>query len=213
MGVFTAVLDGLPTTLWLTFSSFVVGAILAIPLALGLRSRFAVTRLACRLFVDFVRGVPIIVWLFLIKFGVNVGAFHFSPLKSAIIGLSIVSTAYLAEIYRGGLQTVPAGQVEAAQALGLSSRVSFARIIAPQGLRIVSPSVATYLIGLFKDTSIASTIIVPEMVFQAQSFSRQHPTAEGILPYIYAGLLYIVLSLPVAYLARRLDRRMREGIL
>jgi polar amino acid transport system permease protein len=213
MDAFTAVLNGLPTTLWLTFCAFVIGAVAGIPIALGLRSRFAALRLVSRLFVDFVRGIPIIVWLFLIKFGITVGTFHFSPLNSGILGLGLVSAAYLGEIYRGGLQTVPAGQVEAAHALGLSRGVAFRRIIAPQGLRIVSPSVATYLIGLFKDTSIASTIIVPEMVFQSQSFSRQHPTAEGILPYVYAGVLYILLSLPVAYLARRLDRRLREAIL
>ncbi len=210
---FQAVLDGLPLTLLLTATAFVIGAIGGVPLALGLRSSHALVRLTCRLFVDFVRGVPIIVWLFLIYYGVSIGDLQFSPVQAAIVGLGIVSAAYLAEIYRGGLQTVPTGQVEAAQALGLGRGVSFWRIIAPQGLRIVSPSVATYLIGLFKDTSIASTIIVGEMVFQAQSFARQNNTGEGILPYIYAGLLYIALSLPVAYVARRLDRQMREAIL
>lgn len=210
---FQAVLDGLPLTLLLTAASFVIGALGGVPLTLGLRSSRTVVRLACRIFVDFVRGVPIIVWLFLIYYGVSIGDFRFSPVQAAIVGLGIVSAAYLAEIYRGGLQTVPTGQVEAAQALGLSRSVAFWRIIAPQGLRIVSPSVATYLIGLFKDTSIASTIIVSEMVFQAQSFARQNNTGEGILPYVYAGLLYIALSLPVAYVARRLDRQMREAIL
>ncbi len=211
MEALTRVIDGLPMTLRLTFSSFAIGALAGVPLALGLRSRLWILRLGCRVFVDFVRGVPIIVWLFLIKFGITIGTFHFGPVEAAIVGLGIVSAAYLAEIYRGGLQTVPNGQVEAAYALGLSRAVAFRGVIAPQGFRIVSPSVATYLIGLFKDTSIASTIIVPEMVFNAQSFARQNPTAEGILPYIYAGVLYILLSLPVAYLARRLDRRLRAA--
>lgn len=210
---FQAVLDGLPLTLLLTVASFLIGAVGGIPLALGLRSPHRLLRLTCRLFVDFVRGVPIIVWLSLIFYGVQIGDLKFTSVQAAIVGLGIVSAAYLAEIYRGGLQTVPTGQLEAAQALGLSSSVTFRSVIAPQGLRIVSPSVATYLIGLFKDTSIASTIIVTEMAFQAQSYARQNPTAEGILPYIYAGLLYIALSLPVAYVARRLDRTMREAII
>jgi polar amino acid transport system permease protein len=210
---FQAVLDGLPLTLLLTFASFAIGAVGGVPLALGLRSPHAVLRLVCRLFVDFVRGVPIIVWLSLIYYGVSVGNFKFSPVQAAIVGLGVVSAAYLSEIYRGGLQTVPRGQLEAAQALGLSNSVTFRRILAPQGLRIVSPSVATYLIGLFKDTSIASTIIVTEMVFQAQAVARQNPSAEGILPFVYVGLLYIALSLPVAYLSRRFDRRLREAII
>ncbi|MBA3780866.1 amino acid ABC transporter permease [Nocardioides sp. InS609-2] len=210
MEAFTTVLEGLPLTLWLTFASFAIGAVGAIPLALGLRSRCTPVRMLCRLLVDFVRGVPIIVWLFVLKFGLTFGTFRFTPVQAAILGLGVVSAAYLAEIYRGGLQTVPAGQLEAAQALGLSRSTAFGRIEAPQGFRIVSPSVATYLIGLFKDTAIASTIIAPEMVFQAQSFARQNPD-QGLITYGYAGLLYIVLSLPVAYFARRLDRRLREA--
>lgn len=211
MEAFHAVLRGLPLTLWLTAAAFTIGCIGAVPLSLGLRSAHWPVRMLCRLFVDFVRGVPIIVWLFLLKFGVTVGSFHFTPINAAILGLGMVSIAYLAEIFRGGLQTVPADQSEAAHALGLPSGVAFRRVIAPQAFRIVSPSVATYLIGLFKDSSIASTIIVAEMVFQSQSYARQNPTVSGILPFVFAGVLYIVLSLPVAYLSRRLDRRLREA--
>ena len=211
MDAFSQVLAGLPYTLWMTAAAFLASALLAVPVALGLRAPVAPVRLLSRLFVDFVRGVPIIVWLFVIKFGVTFGDFHFQPLDAAIVGLAVVSTAYLAEIYRGGLQTVPRGQVEAAQALGLGRAVAFRRVTAPQAFRIVSPAVATYLIGLFKDTSIAATIIVPDIVFNAQTFARQNPSRAGVLPIVYAGLLYVVLSLPVAYLSRRLDRRMREA--
>ncbi|MGY4651286.1 polar amino acid transport system permease protein [Mycobacterium sp. URHB0021] len=199
-------------TLYLTFGAFVIGAIGGVPLALALRSGTLAVRVISRLLVDFVRGVPIIVWLFVLKFGLAGEGIRFAPLTAGVIGLGLVSAAYLAEIYRGGLQTVPVGQLEAANALGLSRSVTFRRVIAPQAIRIVSPSVATYLMGLFKDSSIASTIIVGEIVFQAQSYARQHPTAVGIIPYIVAGLIYIVLSIPVAYFSRKLDRRMREEI-
>lgn len=206
-----AVLRGLPMTLLITIAAFAIGLIGAIPIALALRSRFAAVRLPVRLLVDLVRGVPIIVWLFVLKFGVSIGGFTFQPVEAAVLGLGVVSMAYLAEIYRGGLLSVPTGQFEAASALGIGRSSAFARIIAPQAFRIVSPSIATYLIGLFKDSSIASTIIVAEMVFQAQSFARQNPTLVGILPYVIAGVLYIVLSLPIAYLSRRLDRKLREA--
>ena len=211
LDAFLAVLQGLPLTLIVTLAAFAIGLIGAIPVALALRSSIAPVRLLARLLVDFIRGVPIIVWLFVLKFGVSTPDFRFSPVEAGILGLGIVSIAYLAEIYRGGLQTVPRGQVEASQALGLDRRTSFLRIVAPQGFRIVLPSIATYFIGLFKDSSIASTIIVAEMVFQAQSFARQNPTVVGILPYVFAGLLYIVLSLPIATWSRRFDRRLREA--
>jgi His/Glu/Gln/Arg/opine family amino acid ABC transporter permease subunit len=206
-----AVLKGLPLTLLVTVAAMVVGLVGALPVAVGLRSRFMVVRGICRGFVDLGRGVPIIVWLFILKFGVSIGRFHFQPIQAAIIGLGIVSMAYLAEIYRGGLQALPRGQTEAGQALGLSGTTVLLRITLPQAVRMVSPSIATYFIGLFKDSSIASTIIVTEMVFQAQAFARQNPTVAGILPYVFAGVLYIVLSIPVALLARRLDARLREA--
>ncbi|WP_416417985.1 amino acid ABC transporter permease [Paenarthrobacter aromaticivorans] len=212
MDAFSAVLQGLPMTIILTLSAFAIGLVGAIPLAVGLSSSNIILRLPSRLFVDLVRGVPIIVWLFLLKFGIQIGTFKFNPVGAAIVGLGVVSIAYLAEIYRGGLQAVPRGQGEAANALGLNRAAAFYGVMVPQAFRIVSPSIATYLTGLLKDSSIASTIIVSEMVFQSQAFARQHPTVEGILPYILVGILYIALSLPVAYLSRSLDSRMRKAV-
>ncbi len=211
LGALLAVLRGLPMTLLVTLAAFAIGLIGAVPLALLLRARWVVVRLVFRFVVDLIRGIPIIVWLFVLKFGISIGSFTFQPVQAAIVGLGVVSMAYLAEIYRGGLLAVPAGQLEAAQALGVSRFSTFGRIVAPQAFRIVSPSIATYLIGLFKDSSIASTIIVAEMVFQAQSFARQNPTLIGVLPYALAGLLYIILSLPVAYASRRLDAKLQEA--
>jgi len=207
-----AVVKGLPLTLLLAVSALAIGAVGALPVSLGLQSRHIVVRLLCRLCVDLVRGIPIIVWLFVLKFGVVVGTFKLDALQSAIVGLGLVSIAYLAEIYRGGIQAVPRGQTEAAEALGLSSRTRLVHVVLPQAFTIVSPSIATYFVGLLKDTSIASTIVVAEMVFQAQSFARQNPTLAGLLPYVIAGGLYIVLSLPVAFASRRLDARLRRAV-
>ena len=109
MDAFSAVLQGLPMTIVLTLSAFAIGIVGAVSLAVGLSSSNIVVRLACRLFVDLVRGVPIIVWLFLLKFGIQVGTFKFNPVGAAIVGLGVVSIAYLAEIYRGGPSTSCSG--------------------------------------------------------------------------------------------------------
>ena len=206
------VLEGLPLTIVVTFGAFILGAVLGIPLALGLRTRVLPIKLVCRLAVDFLRGIPMIVWLFVLKFGFTSPGFRVSSLEAAVVGLGIISAGYLAEIYRGGLQAVPRGQYEAARALGIPRPSSFFGVIVPQAVRIVSPSIATFFIGLLKNSSIASTIAVGEMVFRAQAFARQNPTIAGILPYAIAGLLYILLSVPVAMLSRDLDAKMRKAV-
>jgi polar amino acid transport system permease protein len=214
LDAFLAVLRGLPISLLLTVSSFVIGGIIGIPLALGLRSKFAPLRWLLRFLVDLIRGVPILVWLFVIHYGfqnmMRGSGYKIDALVSAILGLSIIAAAYLAEIYRGGIQAVPAGQVEAAHALGIKNTPAFLRIVAPQAMKIALPSIATYLIGLFKDTSIASIILVHETVFYAQSFARQNPDS-GIWPYALAGAIYVIVSIPVAMWTRRVDRRMQEA--
>lgn len=139
MDALSAVLQGLPMTIMLTLSAFAIGIVGAVPLAVGLSSSNLLARLVSRLFVDLVRGVPIIVWLFLLKFGIQIGTFKFNPVGAAIVGLGVVSIAYLAEIYRGGLQSVPRGQGEAAHALGLTRGTTFYGVMVPQAFRIISP--------------------------------------------------------------------------
>ncbi|RSX52053.1 amino acid ABC transporter permease [Bifidobacterium callimiconis] len=208
------VLSGLPMTLLITVVSFSIGAILGIPMALGLRTGIAPIRWIVRLVVDLLRGIPMIVWLFLLKFGLSTPAFRITALEAAIVGLGLISAGYLADIYRGGLQAVPKGQYEAAAALGIPGTISFFGVIVPQAARIVSPSIATYLIGLLKNSSIASTIAVAEMVFMAQGYAKQNiNSVAGVLPYAIAGVLYIVLSIPVAMLSRKLDANLRKAVI
>ncbi|MGO1320116.1 MAG: amino acid ABC transporter permease [Galactobacter sp.] len=212
---FLAVLKGLPMSLLLTVASFVIGGIIAIPLALGLRSKIAPLRWLLRFLVDLIRGVPIIVWIFVTYYGITEvmegSGYEIENWVAAIVALSLVSAAYLAEIYRGGILSVPAGQTEAAQALGIKGAPAFLRIVAPQAFKISLPSIATYGIGLFKDTSIASVIIVEDMVFLARSFAAQNPDIPGIYPYVVAAAIYVIISVPVAIWSRRVDRKLQAG--
>ena len=202
-------------TLQLTLAAFVLAVLIGIAVALLRRTRVAPIRWAMVAFVEVGRGTPALVILFLIYFALPdlLPALSLDSFTAAALGLGLQGGAVLSEIFRAGIDAIDRGQREAGISLGLTPGQTMVDVVAPQAIRVVLPPVGNYAIGLLKDTSIASTIIVPEMVFQSQSFSRQHPTVEGILPYVYAGVLYIVLSLPVAYLARRLDRRLREAIL
>jgi polar amino acid transport system permease protein len=190
MELLLAILAGLPLTVLVTAAAFAIGLVLGVPIMLGLRSRSVPLRLATRLLVDLIRGVPTIVWLFLLYFGVSIGSFRFDSLTAAIVGLGIISAAYLAEMYRGAFQTLPKGQGEAAQALGFGRRTAFVRILAPQAVRTALPS---------------------EVVFSATTFARQNPDSAGLTPFFLAAAVYLVVSIPLAVVARRLDTRLRRS--
>ncbi|MDF2442191.1 MAG: polar amino acid transport system permease protein [Subtercola sp.] len=211
MNEFLAVLAGLPLTLLVTVCAFAIGLLGGLPIMLGLRSRILPVRLLCRLIVDLIRGVPTIVWLFLLYFGVSIGGFRFPSLAAAIVGLGLISAAYLSEIYRGAFQALPKTQSEAAQALGLGRVTTFLRILAPQAIRTALPSITSYALALVKDTSIASTIGVAEIVFAATTYARQNPATAGLIPFFFAALIYLAVSIPLAILARRLDTRLRRS--
>lgn len=203
-----SLLKGVPSTLAVTFGAFVVGAVVAVPLVLMRRSRSHLLRISARIYIDVVRGVPPIVWLFIIFFGLGSGLIVLSSYQAAILGMGLVSTAYLAEIYRGGFLSVSIGQGEAATALGMTRFDTLRYVLAPQVLRVSVPPMATFLVSLLKDTTVASTIGVRDIMMYA---SQQAQGGGGsFAPFIFAAFLYIALSIPVAFLARAMDQRLRS---
>lgn len=158
MDAFLAVLQGVQVTVLVTVSSFVIGAVLGVTLVLGLRSSNAAVRFGCRSLVNVLRGIPPVVWLFVLFFGMSIGALRFEPISAAIFGLGLISAGYLAEIYRGGISAVHQGQWEARQAPGVSAWTTFSRVIGPQAFRDSLPAMTSYGVGLLKDSSIAATI-------------------------------------------------------
>jgi ABC-type amino acid transport system permease subunit len=160
--------------------------------------------------VSLLRGIPPIVWLFIIYFGISIGAYQMAAIPAAIIGFGLISAAYMAEIYRGGLSAVHHGQWEAGHALGVSDRTTFTRIIGPQALRVSIPSMASYAISLFKDSSIASTIGVTEIVFFTTQNARTG--GGGLTVYVLAALVYVAMSVPLALVSRKLDASLRKKV-
>ena len=197
-------------TLLITVAAVAIGAVLGLPLVVGLRSKQFLVRLFCRGLVDLIRGIPAIVWLFIIYFGVSIGAFQFDSTVAAILGLGLISAAYFAEIYRGGISAVDMGQWEAGNALGVNRWITFSHIIGPQAFRVSVPSMTSYAISLLKDSSIASTIGVTEIVFYTTQDARSN--AGGLTVYLLAAGIYLALSVPLALLARRLDASLRKKV-
>ena len=209
VGGFAPIILAIPYTLMVTVGAFLIGFVIAIPLMFMRGSKFVPFRLVAQGFIDIARGIPPIVWLFFIYFGLPGIGVLLDPLEAAIIGLGIISAGYLAEIFRGGLVAAHKGQFEASHALGLGGWTMFTKVIAPQALRAMLPGLATYFIGLVKDSSIASVIGVTEMVFAASTYARRSP--EGILLFFIAAIVYMALSIPMGLAARGMEARMRKA--
>ncbi len=206
----STVMVGIPFTIALTLAAFLLGAGLGLPLcAMRMSGNHLVAYLGTALILTF-RAIPPIVWLFIIFFGIGFGYIQLDPFSSAAIGLGLITAANMAEIYRGSLSAIHIGQWEASSVLNLSARHRFTDVIAPQLVRIALPSAATYGIGLMKDTAVASAIGVHEIAYEAYHLSQQ--TFRGLDVYAAAGLLYIVISLPIAWLARWTDARLRAAV-
>jgi polar amino acid transport system permease protein len=201
---------GIPLTLLITGLSLLYGAILGLPLVAARRSRYSVLRRVAEIYVNVVRAVPPITWLFLIYFGLPQYGLKLSTIDAAIFGFSIISSAYLAEAYRAGLLSISKGQWEASTALGMGFISRTRYIITPQAFRVFLPIIAAFAIGLLKDSALASTIGVHEMTYQATLAARV--SHNGLLAFTIAGLLYIAISLPLALVTRRVDRNLRARI-
>ncbi|MBO1900940.1 amino acid ABC transporter permease [Leucobacter weissii] len=208
--IFTSIAAGVPLTVLISVSAFAFGALLAVPGALALEARSRWLRYPVRAVVDLVRSVPILVWLFILYFGVSIGRFHFAPLPAAVLVLGIVAAAYLSEVCRTALAAVPDGQREAARSLGLGPIDRFRFVVAPQMVRVALPSAATFALTLLKDSSIPSVIGVTEIAYFTTQANRT--AGAGLDAYLVAVLLYLVLSIPVAVAARGAERALRKRV-
>lgn len=210
----TAFLEALPaalgTTLLISLLSLAIGAVVAVPLLLGRISRNRLLSGLTRTFIEVVRGVPPVVWVFIVFFGVQVGRFRFDPLLASIVSFSLISAAYLAEVYRGGYLSVKAGQFEAAAALGLNRVRTFTDVAAPQLFRVALPGAVSYAVGLLKDTSIVSIIGVADLVFVASRAMRA--TGDPIVPFLIIAAVYLALSLVLGGLGRSVYATLQKKV-
>ncbi|MFC5677699.1 amino acid ABC transporter permease [Aeromicrobium endophyticum] len=200
------VLGGVPTTLLVTATCFGVGAVLGLVLVTGRRSGSVVVRGLSRTIIDLLRGIPPIVFLFIVFFGIGSGAIRLSPFVAAVIGLGLISAAHLAEIYRGSLLAVHRGQFEAAQALGLGRVTTYTRVVGPQAVRVAIPGMVTWAISLLKDSALVSTIGVAEIMSVTNQDARS--SGSSLTPFVIAAAIYIALGSPLAYLSRYLERKL-----
>jgi polar amino acid transport system permease protein len=203
-------LRGLTWTIALTVGAFAIGALLGVPLLAARRSQVAPLRYVALIAIQLIRAVPPILWLFIIFFGLGIGVIPISPFNAALIGLGLIAAANMSEIYRGALTSIHHGQWEASDALNLGRWWTLTDVVAPQAFRVALPSAASYLIGLMKETAVASTIGVAELAYQGNQLSQL--TFRGLEVFALVGLLYVVLSLPIAWISRVADKHLRARV-
>ena len=211
---FVRLLGGIPLTLQLAFSSIALGLILAIALALMMRTAFPPLGWLSDSFVFVFRGTPLLVQVFLIYYGLgqfrpelqdlNLWWFFRSPYYCALFALTLNTAAYGAEIVRGGLQSVPAGQIEAARAFGMSGVTLYRRIVAPIALRQALPAYGNEVILMVKATSLASTITLMEVTGLAHKLISE--TFRSFEVFFVAGAIYLIINFAVTRLIRLAER-------
>jgi polar amino acid transport system permease protein len=203
------ILPSLGRGLVLTVEATLLGSALALVvgllLALGRRSRAPVLSQVCWAIIEFVRSTPLLVQLYLVFFVLPNYGIKLGSLTVGVLVLGLKYGSYDAEVYRAGIEAVPAGQWEAARALSLPGHRVWRAVILPQAIPRVLPALGNYVISMFKDTPLLLTIGVVELVGAA----RAAGTVEYrfVEPYTIAGLFFLALSYPSSLLVRKLERR------
>lgn len=192
------------TTLAISAAGILLAVLLAMPLAIALRSRSALLRRPARLYTEFMRGAPLVILLFLLYYGGPSVGVLLPATTIGVVGLGFYGAAYFAEIFRAGLSGVPRGEVEAARLLRLSRAQCFLRIEAPQAARLCIAPATGQAIALVKESAVLSIITIGELTKVAGEISNM--SFAVVTPYLTAALLYWALVELVARLGLRAER-------
>jgi glutamine transport system permease protein len=213
-----AFLSGAINTLIYCFISFPLALLLGLLLALMSSSRLTWFKVPARTFIEIFRGTPMIAQIFIMYYGVGAMLGNYAPTAklvnawtAGIAALALNYAAYEAEVFRAGFLSVDRGQTEAALSLGLTPRQSFFRIILPQATPLMIPPFVNDFIYMLKDSAIVSVISGTELTSVLTFWTARNGSNPWPL-YMLAMLLYLVLSLPISYVARAFERRLRMAL-
>ena len=196
---------------WQTLRLFALTLLISVPLGmvvcLGSMSRFRILRIPVKLFVWVIRGTPLMLQLILVFFGPGLlfGLPSMDRFDAALLAFSVNYACYFSEIYRGGLESIPRGQYEAGQVLGLTRSQIFFRVVLLQMVKRILPPMAGEVITLVKDTALARTISVYEIMWRGQAFIK----SDGLIwPMFYTGAFYLLFSGGLTLLFGKLEKKM-----
>jgi polar amino acid transport system permease protein len=166
-------------------------------------------RIVTAFYIQVIRGTPLLLQLFFIYYVLPYQGIVLSPFVSAVIGLTANYAAYMAEIFRSGIQAIPKGQWEAGAATGMSKRLLMRRIILPQALRIIIPSLGNNFVSIFKDSALVSVITMRDLMFSGQLLASA--TFKHFEIYAMVAAIYLAISYPAAMLVEWIERKLEIG--
>ena len=206
----------LPQMLWATLNTimaagigYTIAAVVGLLFLLGQRTPYKIINAIVREIVEFIRSTPLLIQLFFVyfvgpQFGITLSAW-----VCAMITIGLHFGTYLSEVYRGALEGVPKTQWEACRALNFNTIYTYRRIVLPQAFPIAIPGMGNYLVGIFKDTPLLSTIGVAELFHAATAVGGYH--YRYLEPYTIVGLIFLILSVPAAIGIRKLERSVNKA--
>ena len=209
-------LEAMGQTLIMAFYSLIFASIIGLIFGMLSVLKSKVCNVIAQVFVDIIRGVPMIVLAFFVFFGIPYAlknflhsTFTFTALQAGIICLSLNCGAYMSEIIRAGIQSVDIGQMEAARSLGIPYWKAMQKVVLPQAIRTMIPSIINQFIITLKDTSILSVIGFPELVNAAQNVIAIN--FKSLQVWFLVGLMYLIVITILSKIAKALERRMNRG--
>jgi polar amino acid transport system permease protein len=203
------IVGGAGTTILVCVTSIIFAVILATIGALGRLSASPIIYGVASFYVSFVRGTPLLVQIYFIYFALPYLGIIIDAVPAGIMALAFNYGAYMTEIFRAGIQAVPRGQREAAQALGMPERLIMRRVVLPQATRIVIPAIGNEFIAMIKDSALVSIIGVQEVLWRAETSGR--PALNILEGFIIAATIYWILTIIFSFFQERLERRMSRG--
>lgn len=203
---FDLLLQGLALSLALAFGAILIGAIIGLITAFGLISKNGLIKRPAGIYVTIIRNTPILVLVLFSYFALPQLGLRLGKIESFVFTLALYSGAYLAEVFRAGLLSIPPGLREAGLAIGLTEMQIRTSIIAPLMFRNILPSLSSTIISLFKDTSLAAAIAIPELTFEARKINVE--SFRVIETWIVASCLYVITCSILAALMRSVERRL-----
>lgn len=198
--------QGAVTTLIITFFAFLLGMFLGVFIGIGRTSKIKLVRIPASAYVQFIRGTPLLVQIFILYFGLP-SAFNINlnSYAAGILALGINSGAYIAEIVRAGIQSIDKGQLEAAHSLGMTQAKAMRHIILPQAFRHILPPLGNEIIILLKDSSLVSTIALPELLLHGKLVASR--TYDYFSMYLGVAFVYLILTWTAARIVNYIERR------
>ncbi len=205
--IFSVVLKGAPLTFEVTLGAILGSVVLGLFTGIGQITRVRLLRLIAGVYVELIRGIPLLVQLIFIYFALG-KFFRLDGMPAAIIALSICYGAYMGEIFRAGIEAIPKGQMEAALALGLSRTQSMRYIILPQTMRIVIPAIGNEFIAMLKDSSLVSVIALRDILRRGREHVAR--TFLSLETYALVALVYLIFTLILSKLVALMEDRLKR---